>query len=123
MTKKIKIAPYINIESSLFLNKHLTNTDRVLYGWILALSANEDNHCFAHTDYLCRLIGIKERQLRKCLIKLKEQNYIMISHEKGKRFLKPRIYYLMEERDKENIDNDKPLILYDYNWLEDNREE
>ena len=47
----------------------------------------------------------------------------MISHEKGKRFLKPRIYYLMEERDKENIDNDKPLILYDYNWLEDNREE
>ena len=113
--KEIKLPPYITIEASLFTNMNLTNTDIIVYAWIYALSTNEDNHCFAHSDYLCKVTRLKERQLRNCLAKLKKYNYIKISYKGNQRFIKPHIIYFMEKRDEKN-DN---LKLFDYNWLEE----
>ena len=106
---------FIVLEYSVLENESLTNTEKLLYGYIVSLSQNDKGCCFASNEILCTLIGLKERQLKYCLSHLKKFNYISTSVIKGKRYITPTINKFLEDRDKENK---KIIIDYeDYDWL------
>ena len=111
----IKITKFIMIEADVLLNDYLSNTDKVVYGLISALS-NRSSECRASTKYLTKILHMSDRQLRRCLENLRKYNYIDVKIENGnKRVITTRISSFIEERSKDN--NNKNLI--DYNWLED----
>lgn len=106
---------YVVIEYEVLDNPNLTNTEKILYGYIVALSQNEKGCCFMKTSRLCEIMNLKERQLRYCLAKLKKFNYISLTVIKNKRYITPTINKFMSNREKEN---DK-IQLIDYNWLDE----
>lgn len=109
---------FIVIEYDVLECKQLSNTEKVLYGYIVALS-QKHGCCFASNNILCELVGIKKRQLIYCLLKLQKLNFILIKkeclNEKTKRIIKPTINQFIEYRDKQNTKKEKELIEYD--WL------
>lgn len=111
---------FIVIEWDVLECRDLTNTEKVLYGYIVALS-QKNGYCFASNNILCDLVGIKKRQLIYCLLKLQKLNFILIKKEKIKdksiRIIKPTINQFIEYRDKQNKKHKKELI--DYDWLND----
>ena len=64
----------------------MKNTEKVLYGFIVALSKNK-GYCYMKTENLCKLVNVKPRQLRRCLLKLKKFNYIATDVIKNKRII------------------------------------
>ena len=107
---------FIQIEADILLNKDLNNTDKVLYGWISALTNNRNNECFANTKYLMKIMNLKERQIRRSLIKLKKYDYIDIEiKSNNKRVITTKLNKFLDQRTK----NNKQTQLYDYNWLDD----
>lgn len=111
---------FIVLEYDLLECESLNNTDKILYGFIVALSQNIYGSCFASSDTLCSLVGLKERQLYYSLAKLKKYNFISIYYEKKDekktRFIKPTINQFIEIREKENK-KVKRQELIDYDWL------
>ena len=111
---------FIIIEYDVLTTDYLNNTDKILYGYIVALSQNEYGTCFATTEYLCNLVGLKERQLYYSISKLKKYNFISIYKEKINdkmtRSIKPTINQFIELRDKENKKISKNELV-EYDWL------
>lgn len=105
---------FIVLEYDVLDNENLTNTEKLLYGYIVALSQNDKGCCFISTNRLCELMKLKPRQLKYCLSTLKKYNYISIVIEKNKRYITPTINKFIEMRDKENKKN---IELFDYDWL------
>lgn len=117
---------FIVIEYDVLDNVELSNAEKILYGYIVALSQNEQGICFASTRKLSELMGIKERQLLRCLAKLKSFNYISTTViNNNKRIIKPTINKFIEKRIKDNDEKikNKKLDLFDYDWLDDEDEE
>lgn len=110
---------FIIIEFDILDNPDLTNTEKILYGYIAALSKNEYGCCFMKTSSLCKLVNLKERQLLYCLNKLKKFNYITTTVIKNKRYITPTINKFIEEREKINKNLSINPELENYNWLED----
>ena len=116
MGKKIAIPNYIIIENSVFLDKRLTFSDIIVYGFISALSNNSKRGCFCSNKYLCKITNLKLRQIQYILSHLKECNHITIDFENGQRTIRTFI-------DKEIYKRDNPINfinLEDYDWLENN---
>ena len=107
---------FIVLEYDVLDNDNLTNTEKLLYGYIVALSQNDRGFCFASTQILCELMRLKPRQLKYCLSSLKKYNYISIVIEKNKRYITPTINKFIESRKEENS---QKVDLFDYNWLEE----
>lgn len=108
---------YIVIESDVFLNSNLTNTEKILYGHIVALSQNDKGCCFMSTENLCKLMNIKKRQLNYSLAKLKSFNYISTLVIKNKRYITPTINKFLDNRKNEN----KEKEFFDYDWLNEEK--
>lgn len=106
---------FIVIEFDVLNNEKLTNTEKILYGFICVLAQNNKSGCFASTQYLCEITKLKPRQLKYCLAHLKELNYIKIKIVKNRRFIVPTINEFIEKRAQAN----KNIQLLDYNWLEE----
>ena len=70
---------YVVIEYEILDNPNLTNTDKILYGYIVALSQNEHGYCFIKTSKLSEIMHLKERQLRYCLSKLTKFTFLVFS--------------------------------------------
>jgi len=51
--------------------------------FILANYADEVHSCFPSEKHLAKICGISDRQIRRCLASLVEQNYIKIVRRKG----------------------------------------
>lgn len=87
----IKITKFIMIEADILLNECISNTDKVVYGLISALS-NRSSECRASTKYLTKILHMSDRQLRRCLENLRKYNYIDVKIENGnKRIITTRI--------------------------------
>lgn len=117
---------FIVIEYDVLDNAELSHAEKILYGYIVALSQNEQGICFASTKKLCQLMGLKERQLLYCLATLKKFNYISSTViQNNRRIIKPTINKFLENRIKENDERiqSKKLDLIDYDWLDDENEE
>lgn len=110
---------FIVLEYDVLDNENLTNTEKLLYGYIVALSQNDKGCCFISTNKLCELMKITPRQLRNCLSTLKKFNYICTSVIKNKRYITPTINKFIEMRENENKKN---IDLFDYDWLNDEGE-
>lgn len=102
---------FIVIESAVLLNENLKHSDKLLYGYIVAFS-RITGYCYLSTKRLCELMGLKERQIRYCLSRLKKFNYITIDVIKNKRLITPSINKFISDREKKN-----KIDLYDYDWL------
>lgn len=63
-------------------NCNTPTTKLVLF--ILSNYADEKNSCFPSEKHLGKLCGISDRQVRRCLLWLKENNYIEIENVEGK---------------------------------------
>ena len=114
-------SPFFSVERDVLKNNNLTNTDKLLYIHIVALSNNKDSGCFANNDCLCNLLNIKTRQLYYSLKKLKNFRYIKLIKLGGIRFIIPTINDFVNNRESEN-----KIDLVDYDWLnesEDNENE
>ena len=111
---------FIVLEYDLLECESLNNTDKILYGFIVALSQNIYGSCFAATETLCQLVGLKERQFYYSLSKLRKYNFISIYYdkkdEKKTRFIKPTINQFIELRDKENKKISKNELV-EFDWL------
>lgn len=120
------IPAFVIIESDLLLDDNLTNTDKILYGIICALSTNKESACFAHSDYICKLAQLKPRQLRYCLQKLRKYNYVSIEFKNNRRFIKPVINKFLQNRNRVNQEAskyaDSKEDILDYNWLDEDWE-
>lgn len=113
--ENIKITKFIVIEADVLLDSNLSNTDKVVYGLINSLS-NRDDNCRASNHYLCKVLHISDRQLRRCLANLLKYNYIDIELvNNNKRRIKTRVSTFIENRATTNNTNN----LIDYNWLEE----
>lgn len=110
---------FIVLEYDVLDNENLTNTEKLLYGYIVALSQNDKGCCFISTNRLCELMKLKPRQLKYCLSTLKKYNYISIIIEKNKRYITPTINRFLQEREESNKKN---INLFDYDWLNDEGE-
>lgn len=104
---------YVVIEFDVINSDKLTNTEKILYGFINLLSENSPKGCFASTKYLCSLMKLQPRQLKNCLAHLKQLEYININIIKNKRYIKPTLHDYLEKRDKKN----ENIQLFDYDWL------
>lgn len=115
--ENINIPNFIAIESDLLLDKNLSSTDKIAYAIICALSNNRDCACYATNKYICKLLHIKERQLRNCLNHLKQCNYVIITFIKNKRLIKPTINKFLENRKNANNQTQEFFEFFDYDWL------
>lgn len=116
---------FIVIEYDVLNNKELTSSEKILYGYILALSHNKDGFCYATTKKLAKYINTSERQVMRYLKDLNKFNYISTTViNNNRRIITPTIYEYIKERDKENYERIKAnkIDLFDYNWLEDEEE-
>ena len=112
--KHENISNFIVIESQILFDMRLSNTEKILYSYISALTNNKSSSCFATTDYLSKTAGIKSRQLKYCLQKLIKLNYITIEIKNGnKRIIRTVLSKFIEDRSEEA----KHTELFDYNWL------
>lgn len=107
---------FIVLEYDVLDNENLTNTEKLLYGYIVALSQNDKGYCFASTQILCNLMKITPRHLKKCISNLKKYNYISTTIIKNKRYITPTINRFLQEREELNKKN---IDLFDYDWLND----
>lgn len=107
---------YIVLEYSVLDNDEISNSAKLLYGYIVGLSQNDKGCCFATTKALCDLMNMKKRNLLYCLNELKKFNYISSTVIKNKRYITPTINKFMEIRDKA-VKNG--IDLFDYDWLSD----
>lgn len=112
MNEKVRLVP---VEREVLENMELTNTEKILYAYIVLLSQNEQGHCFMKTKKLGELVGIKERQLFYCLNRLKNFNYISTHVIKNKRYIKPTIQNFIDSRAEQNKAHQVNLI--DCDWL------
>lgn len=113
---------FVSIESIILYNKHLTNTEKILYGVISAFSLNKDGYCYLKNSQIAEIVGIKERNLQYCLLKLIKQSYIIKIKKHGRVYYKTttNAFIQMRERRKKNSNNN--LIFdseVDYDWLEE----
>ena len=111
---------FIVLEYDLLSCENLNNTDKILYGWIVALAQNNINGCYATAKTLSDLVGLKSRQLYYSLARLKKYNFITVEkikiNDKLIRFIKPTINEFIRIREEENkkIRNNE---LVEFDWL------
>lgn len=109
------IPAFVAIESDVLLDKSLTNTDKIVYGVIGALSNNKYCACYATNEYICQLVNVEKRQLKYCLKNLKKYNYIIVEITKNKRLIKPTVNRFLQERRHSNNNTNDDVFYYD--WL------
>lgn len=111
---------YIVIELDILDNEALTNTDKIVYGYIVALS-QQKGYTYIKIEKLAQITHLSVRQLNRCISKLIYFNYINQNIIKKTRYLQPAInrFIATREKDNENKIND----LFDYDWLNENGDE
>lgn len=114
MNEKVRLVP---VEREVLENMELTNTEKILYSYIVLLSQNEKGCCFMGSTKLSELVGITKRHLRRCIARLKKFNYISCTVIKNKRYITPTINEFLESRSKAN--KVEKIELFDYDWLND----
>lgn len=119
MVEVSNLPKYVVIEFDILNNEKLSNTEKILYGFITVLASNSPKGCFASTKYLCDLMKLKPRQLKNCLANLKKFNYITCRIVKNKRYIVPTINQFLDHREKTN---EQQQQLFDYDWLNDSDE-
>ncbi len=111
-----KFSTFIALETDVLLDKRLTSTEKILYSIICALSNNNTKCCYAKNEYICKLINLKERQLKYSLKKLKELNYIKVEIRNGnKRKITTTVNKFLEYRQSRT----QNIELFDFDWLEE----
>lgn len=109
---------FVVLEYDVLDCEELTNTEKLLYGYIVALSQNNKGCCFASNDVLCQMMNLSKSQLKRCLSTLKKYNFISSIIIKNKRYITPTINKFLEMRYKNNKNKDL-TDLFDYNWLDE----
>lgn len=110
----LKDNSFVTIEAAVLLNKNLTNTEKILYGYIVAFS-QAYGYCNMKNSTMCEIMNLKIRQLKYCLAKLKKYNYITTVIKNNVRYITPTINRFIETREKTN----KLINWVEYNWLEE----
>src|SRR5574343_390870 len=87
LEEQIKIKRYV-LPADLFLDIHVSGTAKLLYP-IIELLDNSNKGCYASNGYLAALANMSERNITRCLQKLKDNGYIKITLiRKEQRFIK-----------------------------------
>lgn len=101
------------VESSVLLNKNLTNTEKIVYSIISSFSNNKKGYCFLRYNELANYSGIKKRQLYKIINKLEKMNLIVRYNSNNIFYLMPAINLLDKNKNKKLIEN-----AFYYDWLD-----
>lgn len=119
MSNKIKMPAWVALEADVLLCNKLNNTEKVLYAFISALSNNAQKKCFATNKYLSIVLGISEREIQYCLVKLKQLKLINTEIDNNnKRSITTTVNAFLEYRKAKIRDlNTKSKELMDYDWL------
>lgn len=134
---------FIQIPEIVYRNKELSHLDKLLFGQILSLTAQE-GYCWATNSFLCKANDITERTLQKGLKRLSDNFLINIvlnnfGENKCRRqiYVSPTIKNAMEASSlcrgspvkndyhniEGNIEDNTNKEIFDYNWLEDSENE
>lgn len=106
----------VTVEMQIILDTEITNTTKLLYTIVSALS-KKNGTCFAGNDYLSRMLNTTTRQVQRCLETLKKKGYIVIDMSNNKRTITPAIQKIVEIREN-NVEKFKEIFSYD--WLNGN---
>lgn len=107
---------FIVLELEVLDNEALTSTDKIVYGYIVALSQKK-GYTYIKIEKLAQITHLSIRQLNRCIAKLIYFNYITQNIIKKVRYLQPTVNRFIADRQKDN--ENKMPELFDYNWLED----
>ena len=110
---------FIVLELEILDNDALTSTDKIVYGYIVALSQNK-GYTYIKIEKLAKITHLSVRQLNRCIAKLIYFDYITQNIIKKVRYLQPTINKFIAEREAKN---ENKIQLFDYNWLDDENEE
>lgn len=110
MYDEINIPNFIVIPKSVYFDKRLNFSDKIIFGIITALSNNDKNACFCSNIYFTNITNLTDRQIRNCLSNLKKYNYIKINFEKSKRRIRTFV-------DETLYKHNKKVQMFDYDWL------
>ena len=73
--------PNIVIPAEVLFNPELSPRERILFGFINNLVANESGHCWASNRYLSRLIKVAPETISGMIAKLNKLDYITLEYE------------------------------------------
>lgn len=107
----------VTVEMKIILDTEITNTTKLLYTIISALSKTNGT-CFAGNEYLARLLNTTTRQVQRCLEVLKKKGYIVVDLSNNRRTITPAIQKIVELREN-NVDKFKEIFEYD--WIKENK--
>jgi hypothetical protein len=75
--------PSIGIPFEVLFHPELSNTEKILYGFIRNLAQNEKG-CFATNDWLGGLLGVKDWSISQGIANLKKYELIKVAYDKKK---------------------------------------
>lgn len=73
--------PNIVIPAELLFNEELTNSEKILFGFLSNLSSNEQGYCWASNRYLGRLNNVRPETVSNMISKLCHLGYLRVEHE------------------------------------------
>ena len=74
---------YISIPYKVMLNKRLTQTQKIVFGFIEGFK-NSKNICYASNAYIAKVIGLKETAVSRAISKLVSEDMVDILNPKGR---------------------------------------
>ena len=118
--EKIKIPAWVALEADVLVCKKLTNTEKVLYAIIAALSNNSKKKCFANNSYFAKMLNIKNREVQYCLKKLYKLKFIDIKYDdnNNRRSITTVVNSFLEYRkEKLQLKFNEYQDILEYDWL------
>ena len=115
MNKNIKAPGYLVVERDLLLDNRLSNTAKLLYAYIVLLTNNASESCYATNRYLAKVFDVSISSIKRYLNELQKTSYITINISDDRRCIKTISHIVAEHRDE-------IMEMFDYNWLDDDEE-
>ena len=116
MQIKNNLPTFVIIETQVIADKNLTEAEKILYGFISALSSNRKGECYATNSYLAKFMSCDIRTIQRGLITLRKNGYITTTLKNGnKRIITPTINEFIKHRKEEQFEE-----LFDYDWIGEN---
>ena len=108
MEKNFNFPTFTVVETDLILDTRLSDSEKLLYSFIVVLCNNKENTCFATNSYFSTLMNCDTRTIQRYLFNLRKYGYIKIDiKEENRRTIQPMICKFIKDRKE----------LFDYDWL------
>lgn len=91
------------LDKEIAASKKLSCSDKIVFSVIKTL-CKSSYYCFASNEFFSKNTGLTERQVQRCLSKLKDYKLIFVDRAKGKYF--PRIINIVNKNDNLSYSSD-----------------